>query len=53
MTSSETPLVVLEAMKSEIAIRSSPEHIGKVIKAFGPGIKEGALVKPGDILVIL
>lgn len=53
ISSTETPLVVLEAMKSEIAIRPSPEHVGKTIKAFGPGIREGSLVKAGDVLILL
>lgn len=51
--SSEEPLLVLEAMKSEIPVRPDPEHVGKVIKAFGPGMGEGVLVKPGDVLIVL
>jgi biotin carboxyl carrier protein len=53
LTSTERPLLVLEAMKSEVIVKPDPEHIGRVVKALGPGIRHGALVKPGDVLVIL
>ncbi|KAF9446428.1 hypothetical protein P691DRAFT_673636 [Macrolepiota fuliginosa MF-IS2] len=53
ITSAKEPLLVLEAMKSEISIFPGPEHLGKVVKAFGAGVKEGALVKPGDTLIIV
>jgi biotin carboxyl carrier protein len=49
----EEPLLILEAMKSEIPVKPGHGHVGKVIKALGPGIRPGALVKPGDVLVIL
>jgi len=53
ITSAKEPLLVLEAMKSEVSVFPGPQHLGKIIKAFGPGVKEGALVKPGDTLILL
>lgn len=52
ITSSDEPLLILEAMKTEIPVRPEQSHVGQVVKAFGPGVKEGALVKPGDVLII-
>lgn len=46
-------LVVLEAMKTEISVKAGKSNVGKTIRGFGSGIREGAMVKPGDILVFL
>jgi biotin carboxyl carrier protein len=49
----DDPLLILEAMKTEIPIKAEETHLGQTIKAFGPAVKEGALVKPGDVLIIV
>ncbi|KAF7760920.1 hypothetical protein Agabi119p4_10329 [Agaricus bisporus var. burnettii] len=51
ITSLDEPLLLLEAMKTEIPIKAEEIHLGQKIKAFGPAMKEGALVKPGDVLI--
>lgn len=49
--SADNILVILEAMKTEINILAGEENIGKVVKSLGKGIREGASVQVGDILV--
>jgi urea carboxylase len=51
ITSLDDPLMILEAMKTEIPIKAEQIHLGQTIKAFGRAVKEGALVKPGDVLI--
>ncbi|KAF5349974.1 hypothetical protein D9756_009200 [Leucocoprinus leucothites] len=53
IVSTQEPLLVLSAMKSEVEVKPHPEHVGKIVKAFGRGIQIGALVKPGDSLIVL
>ena len=50
--SAEEVLVVLEAMKTEIGVEAGDENIGRTVKGFGGGVKPGALVKAGDVLVV-
>jgi urea carboxylase len=49
--SDEDVLIILEAMKTEIPICAGEDNVGKTIKRVI--IKEGAMVRPGDALVIL
>lgn len=49
----EDVLVVLEAMKTEINIEAGEENVGRTVKGFGKGVKEGAAVRAGDTLVVL
>ncbi|KDQ58291.1 hypothetical protein JAAARDRAFT_193705 [Jaapia argillacea MUCL 33604] len=51
--SGEHVVVILEAMKTEINIEAGEENVGKKIKGFGQGVREGALISAGDILVVL
>jgi urea carboxylase len=44
-------LIILEAMKTEIPIRAGEDNVGKTIKHIA--VKEGGMVRPGDIVVIL
>ncbi|KAG2155228.1 allophanate hydrolase subunit 2-domain-containing protein [Suillus bovinus] len=48
--SADDILVILEAMKTEINILAGEENVGKVVKSFGKGIREGASVQAGDAL---
>ena len=48
----EDVVVILEAMKTEINVDAGEENVGLVVKGFGPGITEGKVVNPGDILVV-
>lgn len=52
MCSAEEVLVVLEAMKTEIGVEAGEENVGRTVKAFGSGVRPGALVKAGDVLVV-
>ncbi|KAH7906361.1 allophanate hydrolase subunit 2-domain-containing protein [Hygrophoropsis aurantiaca] len=49
--SADDVLIILEAMKTEINIPAGEENIGRTVKGFGRGIKEGASVGAGDVLV--
>jgi biotin carboxyl carrier protein len=49
--SDEDVLIILEAMKTEIPICAGEDNVGKTIKRVV--IKEGAMVRPGDALIIL
>lgn len=51
--SPEDVLLVLEAMKTEINVEAGEENVGKTVRAYAPGVKEGAMVSPGQILVYL
>lgn len=51
--SPEDVLLVLEAMKTEINVEAGEENVGKTVKAYAPGVKEGMMVSPGQILVYL
>ncbi|PPR04572.1 hypothetical protein CVT24_012025 [Panaeolus cyanescens] len=53
ITPDSGPLMILEAMKTEIPVVAGVENAGKVVQGFGAGVKEGAAVKPGDTLVVL
>ncbi|PCH34617.1 urea amidolyase [Wolfiporia cocos MD-104 SS10] len=46
-------VVILEAMKTEINIEAGEENIGRKVMGFGKGVKEGAAVNAGDVLVVL
>jgi len=46
-------LVILEAMKMEITIQAGEENVGGKVLGFGRGVKEGATVQAGDVLVII
>ncbi|KAI0693471.1 urea carboxylase [Cytidiella melzeri] len=49
----EDILLVLEAMKTEINIEAGEENVGRTVQAYAHGVKEGAMVTPGQILVVL
>ncbi|GBE85595.1 Putative urea [Sparassis crispa] len=51
--SGEDVLIVLEAMKTEINVKAGEENVGRLVKGFGRGVKEGAAVSAGDILITL
>ncbi|EGN97307.1 hypothetical protein SERLA73DRAFT_169686 [Serpula lacrymans var. lacrymans S7.3] len=51
--SPEDVLVILEAMKTEIAVRAGEENVGRTVRGMGKEIIEGAHVQPGDVLVLL
>ncbi|TFK35167.1 allophanate hydrolase subunit 2-domain-containing protein [Crucibulum laeve] len=53
ITSPDDLLLILEAMKTEIPVRAGEDNVGKTVKGFGKGIKEQAVVRPGDVLVVL
>lgn len=46
-------VVVLEAMKTEIPILAGEGNGGRKVVRLGRGIKEGASVVPGEVLVVL
>lgn len=49
--SAEHVLVILEAMKTEVNIEAGEEFIGRTVKGFGRGAKEGGSVSAGEPLV--
>ncbi|OJT05231.1 hypothetical protein TRAPUB_3969 [Trametes pubescens] len=49
--SAEHVLVVLEAMKTEVNIEAGEEFVGRRVKGFGRGAKEGSSVSAGEPLV--
>ncbi|KAH8104150.1 allophanate hydrolase subunit 2-domain-containing protein [Phellopilus nigrolimitatus] len=51
VNSAEEVLVVLEAMKTEIAVSAGEENVGLRVSGFGKGMKEGKVVQAGDKLV--
>ncbi|KAJ7304851.1 allophanate hydrolase subunit 2-domain-containing protein [Mycena albidolilacea] len=53
ITSSDTTVAVLEAMKTEISITAGEANVGKTVKGVSKGIREGASVNPGDGLIVL
>lgn len=40
-------------MKTEINVHAGEENIGKTVKSFGKGIREGVNVQVGEVLVWL
>ncbi|KAF8808826.1 hypothetical protein BYT27DRAFT_6537908 [Phlegmacium glaucopus] len=44
-------LLILEAMKTEIPVTAGEDYVGKTVCQFGKDVKEGASVRPGDVLV--
>lgn len=53
INSAEDILVILEAMKMEIKIQAGEENVGGKVVGFGHGVKEGATVRAGDVLVVI
>ncbi|KAI0721773.1 urea carboxylase [Fomitopsis betulina] len=51
--SGEDVLMILEAMKTEVNVEAGEENIGRTVIGFGKGVKEGAAVGSGDVLVVL
>ncbi|KAK7023327.1 urea carboxylase [Favolaschia claudopus] len=51
--SAEMTVVILEAMKTEIPVKAGKDNAGRTVKGFGAGVREGASVKPGEVLVVL
>ncbi|KAI0357270.1 urea carboxylase [Trametes cingulata] len=49
--SPEDVLIILEAMKTEVNVEAGEEFVGRKIKGFGRGVKEGGSVSAGDPLV--
>ena len=49
--SADHVLLVLEAMKTEISIEAGEEYVGRTVKGFGRGVREGAAVQAGQVLV--
>ncbi|KAF7341805.1 Urea carboxylase [Mycena sanguinolenta] len=52
ITSADTIVVILEAMKTEIPIKAGESNVGKTVKGLNKGIREGASVGPGDPLIV-
>lgn len=50
--SDSTVVVILEAMKTEIPITAGEGNGGRKVVRLGRGIKEGASVVPGEVLVV-
>ncbi|KAH7919924.1 hypothetical protein BV22DRAFT_1022136 [Leucogyrophana mollusca] len=44
-------MIILEAMKTEINVPAGEDNVGRIVKGFGRGVKEGASVEAGDVLV--
>lgn len=53
INSAEDVLVILEAMKMEIKIQAGEENVGGKVVGLGHGVKEGATVRAGDVLVVI
>ncbi|KAJ7635528.1 allophanate hydrolase subunit 2-domain-containing protein [Mycena polygramma] len=53
ITSGDMTVVILEAMKTEIPIKAGDGNVDRTVIGFGQGIREGASVNPGDVLVVL
>lgn len=51
--SGDTTVAILEAMKTEVPVKAGMGGVGKRVVGFGPGIREGGSVRPGDVLVVL
>ncbi|KAI0759541.1 urea carboxylase [Trametes elegans] len=47
----EDILIILEAMKTEVNVEAGEEFVGRKVKGFGRGVKEGGSVSAGDPLV--
>ncbi|KAH9896131.1 urea carboxylase [Cubamyces lactineus] len=47
----EDVLIILEAMKTEVNVEAGEEFVGRKVKGFGRGVKEGGSVQAGDALV--
>ena len=45
-------LLILEAMKTEIAVTAGEENVGRTVCQLGKDVKKGATVRPGDVLVM-
>ncbi|KAJ6475105.1 allophanate hydrolase subunit 2-domain-containing protein [Mycena vitilis] len=50
--SGDMTVVILEAMKTEIPVKAGDRNVDRTVVGFGQGIREGASVNPGDVLVI-
>lgn len=46
-------IVILESMKSEINVYPEASSVGRKVVGYGDGIRPGAAVRPGDIIVHL
>lgn len=51
--SEDEVLVILEAMKTEIAVKAGKRHVGQTVNALGKGMKEGGMVQSGETLLLL
>lgn len=40
-------------MKTEINVEAGEENVGRKVLGFGKGVREGAQVSPGEVLVVL
>ncbi|KAI0323769.1 urea carboxylase [Cubamyces sp. BRFM 1775] len=47
----EDVLIILEAMKTEVNVEAGEDFVGRKVKGFGGGVKEGGSVQAGDALV--
>ncbi|KAJ7779438.1 allophanate hydrolase subunit 2-domain-containing protein [Mycena maculata] len=53
ISSADTTVVILEAMKTEIPVKAGDINVGKTVNGLGHGIRENAAVNSGDILLVL
>jgi len=51
ISSASDILLILEAMKTEIPVTAGEDNVGKKVCRLGKDVKEGASVRPGDVLV--
>ncbi|KAJ7093306.1 allophanate hydrolase subunit 2-domain-containing protein [Mycena belliarum] len=53
IASSDTTVAIMEAMKTEIPVKAGEAAVGLVVRGFGKGIRLGASVSPGDVLIFV
>lgn len=51
ISSASDVLFILEAMKTEIPVKAGGDNVGRTVCRLGKDVKEGAIVRPGDVLV--
>ena len=52
ISSASDVLLILEATKTEIQVTAGEDNVGRTVYRLGKEVKEGASVRPGDVLVM-
>ena len=52
ISSASDVVLILEAMKTEIPVTAGEDNVGRRVYRLGKEVKEGASVRPGDVLVV-